>query len=79
MIEDRERDGFGNMIEACEIFRKYAGEQYAPFHCEHDTLYVCGVEPDEVSDEDKQRLDELGFIAQETPPRGFVSHRSGSC
>lgn len=77
MIDDEERDGFGNMIKACEIFRKYNDDQYAPFHCEHDILHVCGVEPDEVSDEDKQRLEDLGFFVK--PPGGFASHRFGSC
>ena len=27
------------LIEALEIFAKYADTKY-PFHCEHDTLYI---------------------------------------
>lgn len=79
MIKDEKQDGFDNMIEACEIFRKYNDQKYAPFHCVHDILYVCGVEPDEVSEEDKERLDELGFIVREEPSKSFISYRFGSC
>ena len=72
-------DGFDDMAKACRIFEKYTDGEYAPFHCEHDKLHVCGVEPDEVSEEDKERLYELGFFVEEEPPRGFASYRFGSC
>jgi hypothetical protein len=49
-----------DLIEALTIFLKYKDEKY-PTHCEHDVLYIMGVEEDEVSEEDKKRLDELGF------------------
>ena len=49
-----------NLIEALNIFLKYA-DKYAPTHCEHDIMLVVGITEDQVSPEDKDRLDELGF------------------
>ena len=51
------------LIEALQIFRKYGNVQF-PTHCEHDYLHVM-VPYDSVSDEDKAKLDELGFRADE--------------
>lgn len=48
------------LIEALTIFLKYKNE-YAPTHCEHDVMLVVGISQEEVSEEDKKRLDELGF------------------
>jgi hypothetical protein len=62
------------LIEALQIFLKYGDPAY-PTHCEHDELSICGIDPDAVSDEDKQRLDELGFIVTDD---GFKSFRYGS-
>lgn len=63
------------LIEAFQIFRKYSDEK-RPTHCEHDVLTVC-VDPAIVSDEDKKRLDELGFFDGEE--ECFISYRFGSC
>jgi len=49
-----------DLIEALTIFAKYKNEM-CPTHCEHDVLYVVGITEDEVSEDDKQRLDALGF------------------
>lgn len=49
------------LIEALQIFLKYKNEQW-PTHCEHDVLWIMGVTEEEVSDEDKARLTELGFF-----------------
>lgn len=68
-----------DLIEALQIFRKYTATDY-PTHCEHDVLTICGVEPDDVSQEDKERLSQLGFIVGS--PFGedsFISYRFGSC
>jgi hypothetical protein len=63
------------LIEAFQIFLKYGDISY-PTHCEHDVLTVC-VDPEKVSDEDKQKLDELGF--HENPSENcFQSFRYGS-
>lgn len=69
--------GFDEMAKACQIFSKYSDSSF-PFHCQRDKLIVCGVEPDEVTEEDKERLEELGFKVQERPS-AFYSFRFGSC
>lgn len=60
-----------DLIEALQY-----GNPYAPTHCEHDVLTIVGVYPDQVSDEDKTRLDELGFFQGEDDM--FQSFRFGS-
>lgn len=66
------------LIEALEIFSKYYQGNY-PTHCEHDVLMIAGVDPDDVSEEDTKRLDELGFfISDEYGDKGFQSFRFGS-
>lgn len=66
------------LIEALQIFLKYDNPSY-PTHCEHDYLYV-DIHPDKVSEEDKKRLDELGFIIDgEYGGAGFGSFKYGSC
>ena len=66
-----------NLIKALQIFMKYSSPSH-PFHCEHDTLYICGIDPDDVSDEDTKLLDDLGFFYSETE-ESFISFRYGSC
>ena len=51
------------LIEALNILLKYGNPDY-PFHCEHDQLNVVGINPEDISKEDKEKLDELGFIVQ---------------
>lgn len=66
------------LIEALQIFLKYGDPQY-PTHCEHDVLTICGIDPDDVSDEDKAKLDELGFhVSDEYGFEHFQSYRFGS-
>lgn len=66
-----------DLIEALILFAKYDQPMY-PTHCEHDTLYVC-IDPDLVSEEDKAKLDELGFIrGEEWDEPCFMSFRFGS-
>ena len=67
--------GFDAVIEALNIFKKY-GNPCWPFHCEHDVLYVM-VEHKKVSEEDKKKLDELGFIPDDDAGH-FKSFRYGS-
>ena len=68
-----------DLIEALQIFLKYSDRGW-PTHCEHDVLYIVGVTHDEVSDEDRKRLDELGFIFSEDAAGepGWLSYRFGS-
>ena len=63
-----------DLIKALTIFAKY-GNPYSPTHCEHDELFVM-INPDDVSDEDKATLDDLGFHPNDG--ENFVSYRFGS-
>ena len=68
-----------DFLEAIAIFQKYAPENWSyPFHCEHDTLYICGVGTENVPEEDLQRLEELGFHT-DSITEGFYSFKYGSC
>ena len=64
------------LIEALQIFLKYKNEDY-PTHCEHDTLYIMGVDKDDVSEADRKRLDELGFFWSDSD-KSYISFRYGS-
>lgn len=64
------------LIEALTIFLKYADPAY-PTHCEHDVLTICGIDPDDVSNEDKARLEELGFSVSSEHDT-FISFKYGS-
>jgi hypothetical protein len=64
-----------DLIEALTIFAKYSDDQH-PTHCDHDVMYV-GVDPADVSDEDKDRLEELSFLPDEGHG-SFKSFRFGS-
>lgn len=66
-----------NLIRALQIFLKYGNPQ-RPTHCEHDVLYV-DIDPTKVSEEDKNKLDELGFFPDEETGEGFISYKFGSC
>lgn len=70
------------LIEALQIFLKYGNPNY-PTHCERDILYIVGIDPNIVSEEDKSRLKELGFTtgseeASETDYEQFYSFKYGS-
>lgn len=64
------------LIEALQIFLKYGNPDY-PTHCEHDELTIFGINPDDVSDDDKAKLKELGFFVSEVD-NCFQSFRYGS-
>jgi len=57
------KKGLGELIEALQIFSKYTDKSYC-YGAEHDEFYVW-VEPELVSDEDKVRLEEIGFIPED--------------
>lgn len=63
-----------DLIKALQIFLKY-GDPYSPTHCRHDELWICGIDPDAVTAEDKAELDRLGFFVYE---EAFKSYRFGS-
>lgn len=65
-----------DLIEALKIFRKYTNA-YAPSWCRHEELHIA-VNPEDISEEDKNRLAELDFdISEDT--EDFYSFRFGSC
>lgn len=64
------------LIEALQIFLKYHNEEW-PTHCEHDTLMIMGISEEEVSAEDRVRLDELGFFWSDSYDC-WASYRYGS-
>ncbi len=64
-----------DLIKALQIFLKY-GDPVYPTHCEHDELFICGIEPEDVSDEDHEALEELGFHTNDHD--GFSSFKFGS-
>lgn len=67
-----------DLIEALRIFLKYKNSD-CPTHCEHDVMYIMDIDPDEVSHEDKKRLDELGFfVGNEFGEEVFMSYKFGS-
>lgn len=68
-----------DLIKALQIFLQY-GNPDSPCHCEHDTLYI-DIDRDLVSEDDKKKLDELGFFISEDSEYepGFISFRYGSC
>jgi hypothetical protein len=67
-----------NLIEALQIFLKYGNPSF-PTHCEHDVLMIVGIDPEIVSEDDKQKLDELGFfVSEEYGEKMFQSFRFGS-
>lgn len=65
-----------DLIEALTIFAKY-GDPYSPTHCEHDVLTVM-IDPADVSEEDKVRLEELSFTPDNYGDDYFTSFRFGS-
>ena len=67
-----------DLIKALKIFAKYTNTRY-PLHCEHDVLYIWGVEPSEVSDEDLKQLEKLDFFVSDGVDEGIISYRFGSC
>lgn len=64
------------LIEALQIFLKYGDPEY-PTNCSHDELTICGIDPAMVSDEDKAKLDSLGFFVDESD-ESFKSFKFGS-
>ena len=68
-----------DLIKALGIFLKYLKDKnaHSPLNCGHDTLYIMGVNPSDVSDEDKAELEKLGFEIDEDE-EVFYSFRFGS-
>lgn len=70
--------GLTELIEALTILNKYGDPAY-PTHCEHDVLTICGIDPADVSEEDKEVLERKGFsVSTEYGEEAFLSYRYGS-
>ncbi len=70
-----------DLIEALTILMKYGGsDEHAPTHCEHDVFCVAGigVGEDVPSEDDRKRLDALGFFWS-SEYDCWASFRFGSC
>lgn len=50
-----------DLIEALTIFRRYGNPEF-PTHCVHDKLIIVGINPSNVLQSDKDRLERLGFF-----------------
>lgn len=67
-----------DLIEALQILLKYGNPDY-PTHCEHDIMVICGIDPAIVSDDDKEKLDKLGFSnGEQCSENCFYSFKFGS-
>lgn len=65
-----------NLIKALQILLKYNEDLKYPTRCEHDTLYIHGIDPVIVSKDDLEELEEIGFRAE---GNYFISYTYGSC
>ena len=50
-----------DLIKALQILLKYGNPKY-PTVCEHDILYIVGIDLEKISIEDITKLENLGFI-----------------
>lgn len=66
-----------DLIKALQILLKYGDPDY-PTHCEHDVMYICGINVSDVSQEDINTLDDLGFFEGTENPDQFISYKFGS-
>lgn len=72
------KDGYGAeaLAEAFEIFSKYSDRKWL-VQCQHDEMLVRVSE--EVGEEDRERLEELGFNKDELYEKTYIFFRHGSC
>jgi hypothetical protein len=67
-----------DLIKALTILLKYSNP-YNPTHCEHDVMTISEINPEDVSEEDKETLKNLGFfVGQDYDEPMFKSYRFGS-
>jgi hypothetical protein len=71
--QPKEKATLGNLIKALQILLKYRDPEW-PTSCDGDIMFINGVNSDDVSDEDKKRLDDLGFKVNGD---GFLSYWYG--
>lgn len=69
-----------DLIEALEIFKRYQSGynlEY-PTHCQHYELWVCGVDVGDLTKDEIQKLDKIGFF-WDSDDEAFKSYKFGSC
>lgn len=66
-----------DLIEALQIFLTYSNVN-CPTHCEHNVMYIMGVNPIDVSGKDTAKLEKLGFFVPEEDGEWFISYKFGS-
>lgn len=65
-----------DLIKALNILLKYGNSRW-PTNCSHDELSIMDINPEDVSDVDKEELERLGFHTNEEEGY-FYSFRFGS-
>lgn len=65
-----------DLIKGLQIFLKYGNPEW-PTYCSHDTLHITQISPDQVSADDVEELDKLGFFVDEDEDC-FISFKFGS-
>ena len=63
-----------DLIKALQILLKYGNPKF-PFACEHETLYIVGIDANNITEEDKIELRSLGFIINNSE---IYSYKYGS-
>ena len=67
-----------DLIEALQILLKYGNPEY-PTNCTHDEVRIMEIDPDNVSQEDSQKLETVGLdVAEDLGDKYFYSFRFGS-
>lgn len=61
MSEELKRKGHLAWVKAFTIFAKYEPDETFTLQPAHDVIYSCGIEPDDMSDEDVETLESLGW------------------
>lgn len=57
----RPKNGHQDFVDAFTIFAKYEPDASFAVSAEHDVIYACHVNPENMDDADIQRLDTLGW------------------
>ncbi len=65
-----------DLIKALQIFRKYGNPKY-PTNCEHDVMHIMQIHAHEVTVEDFNELENLGF-SWDDQEEVFYSYKFGS-
>lgn len=80
VADEEKNSGLEDLIEALTILSKYDGDRsHSPTNCENDVLRVWVARGKEVSPEDAEHLENLGFHWDSNDLECWYSYRFGSC